>query len=38
MILGTLGVVEMALKALDIPHGNGGTEAAIEWLGENVKA
>jgi alanine-glyoxylate transaminase/serine-glyoxylate transaminase/serine-pyruvate transaminase len=38
MILGTLGVVEMALKALDIPHGNGGTEAAVEWLGENVKA
>jgi alanine-glyoxylate transaminase / serine-glyoxylate transaminase / serine-pyruvate transaminase len=38
MILGTLGVVEMALKALGIPHGKGGTEAAIEWLGENVKA
>jgi alanine-glyoxylate transaminase/serine-glyoxylate transaminase/serine-pyruvate transaminase len=38
MILGTLGVVEMALKALAIPHGNGGTEAAIEWLGQNVKA
>jgi alanine-glyoxylate transaminase/serine-glyoxylate transaminase/serine-pyruvate transaminase len=38
MTLGTLGVVEMALKALGIPHGNGGTEAAIEWLGENVSA
>jgi alanine-glyoxylate transaminase/serine-glyoxylate transaminase/serine-pyruvate transaminase len=38
MILGTLGVVEMALKGLAIPHGNGGTEAAIKWLGENVKA
>jgi alanine-glyoxylate transaminase/serine-glyoxylate transaminase/serine-pyruvate transaminase len=38
MILGTLGVVEMALKALSIPHGKGGTGAAIEWLGENVKA
>jgi len=24
--------------ALDIPHGKGGTEAAIEWLGESVRA
>ena len=31
MILGTLGVVEVALSALDIPHGKGGTTAAIEW-------
>ncbi len=38
MILGTLGVVEMALKALAIPHGKGGTEAAIDYLGENVGA
>jgi alanine-glyoxylate transaminase/serine-glyoxylate transaminase/serine-pyruvate transaminase len=38
MMLGTLGVVDVALKALGIPHGNGGTEAAIEWLGESVKA
>ena len=38
MILGTLGVIEMALTALKIPHGKGGTEAAIEWLGENVGA
>jgi alanine-glyoxylate transaminase / serine-glyoxylate transaminase / serine-pyruvate transaminase len=38
MILGTLGVVEVALNALGIPHGKGGTEAAIEWLGESVKA
>ena len=36
MILGTLGVVETALKSLGIPHGKGGTEAAIEWLGESV--
>ena len=36
MILGTLGVIEVALKALDIPHGRGGAEAAIEWLGESV--
>ncbi|MEA2867943.1 MAG: alanine-glyoxylate transaminase / serine-glyoxylate transaminase / serine-pyruvate transaminase [Bradyrhizobium sp.] len=38
MILGTLGVIEVALNALDIPHGKGGTEAAIEWLGESVSA
>jgi len=38
MILGTLGVVEVGLNALDIPHGKGGTEAAIEWLGESVNA
>ena len=36
MILGTLGVIEVALQALDIPHGKGGTEAAIDWLGESV--
>jgi alanine-glyoxylate transaminase / serine-glyoxylate transaminase / serine-pyruvate transaminase len=38
MILGTLGVIEVGLNALDIPHGKGGTEAAIEWLGESVRA
>ncbi len=38
MILGTLGVIEMALKALDIPHGKGGAEAAIDWLAESVSA
>ena len=38
MILGTLAVVETALTALNIPHGKGGTSAAIEWLGENVNA
>ena len=38
MILGTLGVIEVGLKALDIPHGAGGTEAAIDWLGESVGA
>jgi alanine-glyoxylate transaminase / serine-glyoxylate transaminase / serine-pyruvate transaminase len=38
MILGTLGVVEVGLNALDIPHGKGGVEAAIEWLGESVSA
>lgn len=38
MILGTLGVIEVGLNALGIPHGKGGTEAAIEWLGERVSA
>src|SRR5215468_10711312 len=38
MILGTLAVIEVALKALQIPHGKGGTEAAVEWLGESVTA
>src|SRR6202162_5784648 len=38
MILGTLGVIEVGLKALDLPHGKGGTEAAINWLGESVGA
>ena len=38
MVLGTLGVIEVGLKALGIPHGKGGTEAAVEWLGESVGA
>ena len=38
MILGTLGVIEVGLNALAIPHGKGGTEAAIGWLGESVSA
>ncbi len=38
MILGTLGTVEVALEALDIPHGTGGVQAAIHWLGEKVPA
>jgi alanine-glyoxylate transaminase / serine-glyoxylate transaminase / serine-pyruvate transaminase len=38
MILGTLGVIEVGLNALGIPHGKGGTEAAIKWLGESVSA
>jgi alanine-glyoxylate transaminase/serine-glyoxylate transaminase/serine-pyruvate transaminase len=36
MILGTLGVIEVGLGALDIPHGEGGTKAAIDWLAESV--
>ncbi|MBL4740898.1 MAG: aminotransferase class V-fold PLP-dependent enzyme, partial [Sneathiella sp.] len=38
MLLGTLSVMEMGLKALGIPHGAGGTQAAIEYLAENVPA
>ncbi|MBU6464463.1 MAG: hypothetical protein KGK01_16325 [Bradyrhizobium sp.] len=38
MILGTLGVIEVGLGALDIPHGAGGTRAAIDWLAETVSA
>ena len=38
MILGTLGVIEVGLGALDIPHGAGGTRAAIDWLAESVSA
>lgn len=37
MVLGVLGVVEAGLKALDIPHGQGGVTAAIEWIASEVK-
>jgi alanine-glyoxylate transaminase/serine-glyoxylate transaminase/serine-pyruvate transaminase len=38
MVIGTLGAVEMALKALKIPHGAGGVDAAITYLGSEVAA
>lgn len=38
MLLGTLGVIEVALNALKIPHGKGGLEAAATYLGEMVDA
>ncbi len=38
MVLGTLAVVETGLVALDIPHGEGGVQAAIDWLGRSVPA
>jgi alanine-glyoxylate transaminase/serine-glyoxylate transaminase/serine-pyruvate transaminase len=38
MVLGTLGAVEMGLKALAIPHGSGGVQAAVEYLGREVGA
>jgi alanine-glyoxylate transaminase/serine-glyoxylate transaminase/serine-pyruvate transaminase len=37
MILGTLGVVEVGLNAIGIPHGRGGIQAAVEWLGREVR-
>jgi alanine-glyoxylate transaminase/serine-glyoxylate transaminase/serine-pyruvate transaminase len=38
MVLGTLGVIEVGLMALRIPHGEGGVLAATQWLGETVPA
>jgi alanine-glyoxylate transaminase / serine-glyoxylate transaminase / serine-pyruvate transaminase len=38
MMLGTLGVVEVGLAALGIPHGKGGAQAAIDYLGAEVPA
>jgi len=38
MLLGTLGAVEMGLKALGVPHGAGGVGGAIAYLGDAVPA
>ena len=38
MVLGTLGAVEMGLQALRIPHGAGGIQAAVDYLGREVAA
>ncbi len=38
MILGTLSAIEIGLTALQIPHGRGGVQAAIDWLAESVPA
>ncbi|MBS0244299.1 MAG: aminotransferase class V-fold PLP-dependent enzyme, partial [Proteobacteria bacterium] len=38
MLFGTLGALEMALKALKIPHGAGGLDAAVNYLGSEVAA
>jgi alanine-glyoxylate transaminase / serine-glyoxylate transaminase / serine-pyruvate transaminase len=37
MVLGVLSVIEMALGAMGIPHGSGGVQAAIAWLGQQVR-
>ncbi|MCK5276285.1 MAG: aminotransferase, partial [Alphaproteobacteria bacterium] len=36
MVLGSLAVTETALVALGIPHGKGGVQAAIDYLGGAV--
>jgi alanine-glyoxylate transaminase / serine-glyoxylate transaminase / serine-pyruvate transaminase len=38
MVFGVLGAVEMALTALNIPHGQGGLQAAVDYLGQEVRA
>ena len=38
MILGALTVIEIGLIALGIPHGKGGAQAAVDYLGEAVPA
>jgi alanine-glyoxylate transaminase/serine-glyoxylate transaminase/serine-pyruvate transaminase len=38
MVIGTLGAVEMGLMALGVPHGAGGVQAAVEYLGREVAA
>ena len=36
MVIGALGSVEMGLAALGIPHGAGGVQRAVEYLGREV--
>jgi aspartate aminotransferase-like enzyme len=38
MVIGALGAVEMGLAALGIPHGAGGVQRAVEYLGREVHA
>ena len=38
MVIGTLSAVEMALRALKIPHGEGGVGEAIAYLASEVAA
>jgi alanine-glyoxylate transaminase/serine-glyoxylate transaminase/serine-pyruvate transaminase len=38
MVIGTLGAVEMGLTALGIPHGGGGVQRAVDYLGHEVVA
>jgi alanine-glyoxylate transaminase / serine-glyoxylate transaminase / serine-pyruvate transaminase len=38
MILGTLAALEVALVALGIPHGKGALQAAIDGLGDAIRA
>jgi alanine-glyoxylate transaminase/serine-glyoxylate transaminase/serine-pyruvate transaminase len=38
MVIGTLGAIEMGLKALGVPHGSGGVDAAVAHLAAKVPA
>jgi alanine-glyoxylate transaminase/serine-glyoxylate transaminase/serine-pyruvate transaminase len=38
MVIGALGVIEMGLAALRIPHSVGGVQRAVEYLGREVTA
>jgi alanine-glyoxylate transaminase/serine-glyoxylate transaminase/serine-pyruvate transaminase len=38
MTIGALGAIEMGLVALGIPHGAGGVQRAVEYLGREVRA
>lgn len=38
MMLGTLGALETGLAALDIPHGKGGVQAAVDYLAAALPA
>ncbi|WP_204283202.1 hypothetical protein, partial [Klebsiella pneumoniae] len=38
MVMGTLSAIEMALNALNIPHGAGGVAAAIAQLARSTSA
>jgi len=37
MVFGVLSAIEMALGALGIPRGRGGLQAAVEYLGREVR-
>lgn len=38
MIMGTLASVEISMRAIGMPHGSGGVQAAAEYLGDALKA
>jgi len=38
MVLGTLGATEVGLRTLEIPHGEGGVQAAVEVIASKVAA
>lgn len=38
MVFGMLGAIDMGLKALKIPHGQGAVQAAVDYLGASVPA